>query len=111
MFKSVFARAALLATAVLGLVLMLPQTSEAQRFGVGGWRSGVWIGPGGPGGHGRYGGFGYSPYRYGWGYPGYYGYNYGYYSRPYYGYNYGYNSPYYYSYNPATAYYYSTPQY
>jgi uncharacterized protein (TIGR03000 family) len=110
MFKSLFSRATLLATAGLGLVLLLPQSSEAQvRFGVtlGGRYGGISVGNA-PywGGYGRGYGYGYgglSPYRYGsWGYPGYYsGYNYAY-PRYYSGYSYYRPS---YTYYPSTSYY------
>jgi uncharacterized protein (TIGR03000 family) len=88
MFKSalLFAKSAVLATAI---VLTVTGESQAQHRGRGGWGGGGW------GGHrgsyyGGYGGY-YGGYRGGWGwgaYP-YYGYGGGYY-RPYYG------TPYYY---------------
>ncbi len=112
MRKVISSRSAL-ATLGLGLVLLLPQTSSAQWFGLrlGGRYGGVSIGSwGGYRGLG-YGGF-YSPYRYGsWGYPGYS------YYRPYYSGSYSYGLPYlsyysprYYSYS-IPSYTYTTPGY
>jgi uncharacterized protein (TIGR03000 family) len=92
-------------------LLLTPETSEAQRFGlsIGGRGGGIAIGN--PYGYGGYRGYYGSPYwggyRYGgWGYPSYYsGYRYGSWGYPsYYGYR-SYSYPSYYSYSPG--YYYS----
>jgi outer membrane protein OmpA-like peptidoglycan-associated protein len=80
--------AAILATVVVGLVLLSPQQAEARGWG---WHGGGWGG-----------GWGWGVR--GWGWPGYWGYPYAYAGYPYY--------PYYpaYGYQPAYSYQYAAPQ-
>jgi outer membrane protein OmpA-like peptidoglycan-associated protein len=80
--------AAILATVVVGLVLLSPQQTEARGWG---WHGGGWGG-----------GWGWGVR--GWGWPGYWGYPYAYAGYPYY--------PYYpaYGYQPAYSYQYPAPQ-